>query len=231
MKKGKIIVIEGTDCSGKETQTKRLYERLSKDYNVKTFDFPHYNSPSGKIVGGPFLGRKDICEGWFPEEAPNVDPDVSNLYYAADRKYNLPIILEWLDNGNIVILDRYTYSGMAHQGSKITDKKKRNKLYERIETLEFDLLGLPEPDIKVFLHMPFDYAAILKKNRGEFLDQNEKDDNHLKMAEMAFRELANKYNFKTIECVSDYSQIASSNIKTIDKINDELYNYVKEQLK
>ena len=83
---GKIILIEGTDCSGKETQSKLLTEKLKKlGYSATYFTFPNYDSPTGKIIGGPFLGKSYISEGYFPEGAPNVDPKVSSLYYAADR--------------------------------------------------------------------------------------------------------------------------------------------------
>ena len=86
---GKIIVIEGTDCSGKETQSRLLEKRLN-DEGIKCirFGFPMYESPTGKIVGGAYLGKPEISEGLFPEGAPNVDPLVACLYYAADRKYN-----------------------------------------------------------------------------------------------------------------------------------------------
>ena len=87
--KGKIIVIEGTDCSGKETQSKKLEEYLKQSgKKCKSFYFPNYESPTGKIVGGPYLGKDYICDGWFDEGAINVDPKVASLYYAADRKYN-----------------------------------------------------------------------------------------------------------------------------------------------
>ena len=76
--KGKLIVIEGTDCSGKETQSNLLIEKLKKEnIRIEKFSFPNYNSPTGKIIGGPYLGKSYICEGWFEEGAPNVDPKVS----------------------------------------------------------------------------------------------------------------------------------------------------------
>ena len=85
---GKIILIEGTDCSGKETQSKMLIDALKEEgYQVESFDFPHYDSPTGRIIGGPYLGKKEICDGWFPEGAANVDAKVASLYYAADRRY------------------------------------------------------------------------------------------------------------------------------------------------
>lgn len=224
--KGKLIVIEGTDCSGKETQSNLLIEKLTNDgIRIKKFSFPNYNSPTGKIIGGPYLGKSYICDGWFTEGAPNVDPKVSALYYAADRLYNIDKIKFLLDNGVNIILDRYTYSNMAHQGGKISDEEERNKMYEWLENLEFNLLELPKPDIGVFLHMPYELSLTLKKNREEELDQNEKDKTHLINAETAYIELAKKYDFYTIECNEN------ERIKTIEEINEDLYNHVKVKIK
>lgn len=224
--KGKLIVIEGTDCSGKETQSNLLIEKLKKEnIRIEKFSFPNYNSPTGKIIGGPYLGKSYICEGWFEEGAPNVDPKVSALYYAADRLYNIDKINFLLENGVNVILDRYVFSNMAHQGGKIENEKERNEMYEWLENLEFNLLSLPKPDIGVFLHMPFECSLELKKNREEELDQNEKDKKHLINAENAYKEVAKKYDFFTIECNE------TTRIKTIEEINETLYNYVISKIK
>ncbi len=228
--RGKLIVIEGTDCSGKETQSKKLYQRLNDSgYKIHMLGFPMYDTPTGKIVGGPYLGKSYICEGWFPEKAPNVDAKVSCLLYAADRAYNVNKILTHLDNGENVILDRYTYSAMAHQGGKMSDISDRKDMYKFVETLEFDLLKLPIPDIKIFLHMPLEAAMILKDGREEAADQNEADANHLINAEKAFLEVAELYDFKTIECASGYP-ITKESIRTIDDVSDEIYNYVLGKL-
>lgn len=223
--KGKLIVIEGTDCSGKETQTKMLVEKL-ESINIKCvrFSFPQYDSPTGKIVGGPYLGKKYICDGWFDEGATNVDPKVSSLYYAADRKYNIGKIQELIDSGVNVILDRYTYSNLAHQGGKIKDKNKRLSMYSWLEKLEFELLELPKADIKVFLHMPYEVSLLLKKNREEGMDQHESSKEHLLMAEDAYKEIADIYNFKTIECN------VGNKPKKIEDINKELYDYILKNL-
>lgn len=224
--KGKLIVIEGTDCSGKETQSNLLIERLKKDgIRIEKFSFPNYNSPTGKIIGGPYLGKKHICDGWFQEGATNVDPKVSSLYYAADRLYNIEKIKFLLENGVNVILDRYTFSNMAHQGGKIEAEQERNDMYEWLENLEFNLLELPKPDIGVFLHMPFECSISLKKNREEALDQHEQDKNHLISAERAYIEISKKYNFHTIECND------KERIKTIEEINETLYNYVCDMMR
>ena len=101
--RGKLIVIEGTDCSGKETQTNKLMERLKRDgHKVFKFSFPSYDSPTGRIIGGPYLGKDYICESWFEEGAINVNPKVASLYYAADRLYNMPKIIEKYEQGYIV---------------------------------------------------------------------------------------------------------------------------------
>ena len=156
---GKFIVIEGTDCSGKETQSKLLVEKLNNlGKKAVRLTYPNYESPTGKIIGGPYLGKEEIGSCWFPEGAVNVDPKVTSLYYAADRKYNEHDLRKYLDDDYFVICDRYTSSNMAHQGSKIKDDNERFEMYQWIDKLEYDLLELPKPDKTIFLHMPYSYA-------------------------------------------------------------------------
>lgn len=218
--RGKLIVIEGTDCSGKETQTKLLLENLTdKGIKISTFCFPNYESPTGKIVGGPYLGKTDIGECWFPEGAVNVDPKVACLYFAADRRYHLPIIEELLENNDIVILDRYFTSNMGHQGGKAKTVSEREEIFKWIYDLEHGMLELPVPDKILFLYMPYEHILKLKKNR-EASDQHESSTEHLINAEAAYLQLAESYNFEKIECVED------NKIKTIKQINDELCNSI-----
>ena len=227
----KIIVIEGTDCSGKETQSKLLIERLNKEnINTDYITFPNYDSPTGKIIAGPYLGKKDkdeygnelFTKPLFSEGSSNVNPKVSSLYFAADRLYNINNIKEKLKEKNLVF-NRYVYSNMAHQGGKILDFEERNNMYEWINKLEFELLELPQADIKIFLHMPYEQECKLKKNR-KYLDQNELDENYLRKSEQAYIEVSKKYNFKTIECV------INNKIRTIEDISEEIYNYVKSKI-
>ena len=221
---GKFIVIEGTDCSGKETQSKLLVEKLTNmGYKAIRLTFPKYDSPTGKIVGGPYLGKKEICDCWFPEGAVNLDPKVACLYYAADRKYNEKEIQKYLDDDYFVICDRYVSSNMAHQGSKIKNDEDRFHMYEWIDKLEFWLLNLPKPDKTIFLHVPYTYALELKKNR-ESLDQHETSEEHLKNSEVAYIELSEMYNWKHINCIKD------NKIRTIESINEEILSCLKEYL-
>lgn len=224
MKKGKLIVIEGTDCSGKGTQSDLLYKRLIKDgLNVFKTSFPMYDTPTGKIIGGPYLGKEHICLGWFKEGANNVPAKVASLYYAADRLYNIDIINENLAKGNIVILDRYVTSNMGHQAGKIQDKDKRFEMFKWLEELEFNLLELPKPDIKIFLHMPYDFSKNLQKNRTE-LDEHEKSPENIINAEKAYLELSEIYDFTKIECIEN------GNLRTIEDIHNEIYNIVKNSI-
>lgn len=223
--KGKIIVIEGTDCSGKETQSKLLKEKLSNaGINCIHLSFPMYDTPTGKIVGGAYLGKPEISESYFSEGAVNVDPQIASLYYAADRKYNINKVEKYINDGYIVILDRYTTSNMAHQGGKILDKDERFNTYQWIDKLEFWLLKLPKPDKTIFLHMPYKYAKILMKNRP-FLDEYEKSEEHLKNAEDAYIELSELYNWDKIECVKD------NQIKSKEEISEEIYKIIYEDIK
>lgn len=209
--KGKLIVIEGCDCSGKETQSNILEQNLNNlKKETKKLYFPKYETPTGRIIGTCFLGKEELCNkylktntGWFEEGSSKVEGMVSSLYYAADRKYNINEVNELLDKGINVILDRYVYSNMAHQGSKIKLKKDRLKFFKKIEQLEFKLLELPKPDITLFLYVPHEISYELKKDREEKMDQNERDEEYIKQTEKVFLELAQKYHFITIECTSN----------------------------
>jgi len=224
LKKGKIIVVEGTDCSGKETQSKLLEKRLT-DEGLKCvrFSFPMYDSPTGRIVGGAYLGKPEIGPSFFTEGAVNVDPHVVCLYYAADRKYHMAKIEEYVKKGYYVILDRYTTSNLAHQGSKIKDDDERFNMYQWIDKLEYWLLKLPKPDITIFLHVPFENTIELRKNR-EFIDEHEKSEEHLKNSEVSYLELASFYNWVNINCIKGGS------IRTIESINDEIMENIEEYL-
>lgn len=221
--KGKIIVIEGTDCSGKETQTKKIVKRLEQEgKKVFCMSFPQYDSPTGRIVGGPYLGKEYICKGWFKETAPMVDPLVSICYYAADRRYHRDTILQHLEKGEIVFLDRYTTSNMAHQGSKYKDNEDKLKIFNKIMALEFDILELPKPDAVIFLYMPPESAQELRASRSEAetLDENESNLEHLKNAEETYLYMSELYGYEKINCVKENS------IRSIDDIHEEIYEKI-----
>lgn len=230
MKKGKIIVIEGTDCSGKETQTKLLVEKLQKENRkVKRLSFPMYDTPTGKIIGACLLGKKDMCKelfsfehGFFPEGGGNIDSLAAINLYAADRRYNLPKIEKLLNEGYIIIIDRYVPSNMAHRGGLVEDKSERLKIYEKIEKLEYEINELPRPDKICLLYLPYDYACELKRNRKEAPDEVESNSEYLKKGERAFLELAEIYGYDIIDCISE------EQIRSIEEINNELYDKIMD---
>lgn len=228
MIRGKLIAIEGTDCSGKETQARLLVSKLEEmGKKCVRISFPRYETATGKIIGSCYLGKDKMCQellksdkSWFDEGAGEVDSLVSSMYYAADRKYNIKEIEDLLNKGVNVILDRYTFSNMAHQGGKIVTQEGRFKFFKKIDTLEFELLGLPKPDLVILLYVPYQITLKLLKMREEEADENERDVNHLKRAEQTYLELKALYNFKMIECVEN------DEMKSIDEINSQVMNEV-----
>ena len=232
MNRAKILVIEGTDGSGKETQSKKLVEYLkSLNIKVKCYSFPVYSSATGKIVGGSYLGKPEISPSFFEETSANVDPLVSSLYYAADRRYNfLNEIESELYKNDIIILDRYVTSNMGHQACKAKTKKERDKILKFIETLEFDLCELPRPDKVIFLHMPFEATKELRKDRISG-DGNENNESHLRHAEKNYVSISKIYNWHYINCIKTKKYKSIEDIKSIDEISDEIKEVVNDFLK
>ncbi len=225
MSRGKLIVIEGTDCSGKETQAKMLMEKLKKDgVKIEERAFPMYHTPTGKIIGASLLGKPAMGESVFGENASKLNPKVAALYYAADRLYNIDSINELLDSGINVILDRYVESNMGHQAGKLSNKLEKIDMMNWLEKLEYELLELPRPDLVIFLYMPYQYTIQLRNMRGELADEVEKDIDYLHNAEEAYSLMAERYNYDVVYCVKD------DKIRSIEDINNEVYNIVKDKL-
>ena len=223
--KGKLIVIEGTDCSGKETQSNLLVENLNRlGKKTEKYCFPRYTSPTGKIIAGPYLGKPDYGEGYFKEGASNVDPKVASLYFAADRKYNIHEIQEKLDKGINVVVDRYIDSNLAHQASKISSETERKKMFHFLNTLEYKLLELPKADITIFLYMPLECAKILKSNRQEKPDQHEIDENYLLNSERMYLYLAKKKKYIKVDCSKNNSP------KSIEDIQKEIMGKISKKV-
>ena len=231
MKRAKLIVIEGTDGSGKETQSKKLESYyLEKGLNVKRYSFPIYSSPTGRMVGGPYLGKSEYGETYFPETSAGVDPLVSSLYYAADRRYNfLKEIEDEMYNNDVIILDRYITSNMGHQAGKAKTDKERDKILRFIEILEYDLCELPRPDKVVFLHMPFEAAKELRKDRASG-DGNENNEEHLRNAEKTYVYIAKKYGWDYINCLRTDKYRSLEDIKSIDEISEEVIKLCEEKM-
>lgn len=209
--RGKLLVIEGTEGSGKETQADLLVRRLNEmgEKAVK-MRFPMYDTPTGKIIYEHILNKDG--NSYFDEE---VDPKALSLYYAADRVNNIGKINELLDKGVHVVLDRYVESNMAYQASKFEDVKDRVNMIFWMEQLEFNLLDLPRPDKVIFLFLPYQYRPLV----GEVADSKYHN------IEMTYHLLSRRYDFGVVSCVND------DKLKDINSISDEVLEYVKNIIK
>ena len=222
---GKLFVIDGTDGSGKQTQLKKLEERLDKEgIDYKKVSFPNYDSPSSALV-------KMYLSGEFGAHAKDVSPYIASTFFAADRYATYKKELEeYYKNGGIILADRYTTANMVHQAGKIYDKQEREKFLDWLWDYEFNLYGLPVPTKSFFLNMPPDYAEELMKNReNKFTheakkDIHESDKNHLIDAYNAACDLVDKYNWYEVKCVKE------NKIRTIDDILEEIYNEIKKYI-
>ena len=222
---GKLFVIDGTDGSGKQTQLKKLEERLDKEgIDYKKVSFPNYDSPSSALV-------KMYLSGEFGTHAKDVSPYIASTFFAADRYATYKKDLEeHYKNGGIILADRYTTANMVHQAGKIADKQEREKFLDWLWDYEFNLYGLPVPTKSFFLNMPPDYAEELMKNReNKFTheakkDIHESDKSHLIDAYNAACDLVDKYNWYEVKCVKE------NKIRTIDDIHEEIYNEIKKYI-
>lgn len=229
LKRGKIILIEGTDASGKKTQSIELTRRLNAEgISCERMSFPRYHTPTGRIISQCYLGKKrNPGEGdvaWFGD-AGSVDPRLASLYYAADRFAAVPEMLEILCSGKHLILDRYFQSNMAHQGGKIDEPLKRHAFFEFERILELELLKIPKQDLAILLHMPTEVAIELRKGRGEDEDGHEKNIEHLKRAEKTYLEMAEDpwYDWKVVLCAPDGT---IKSLRSQEDIAEEVYSHV-----
>jgi dTMP kinase len=152
VKKGKLIVIDGIDGSGKATQTAMLAKRLKAEgVRCHTFDFPHYDGNFFGTFIGEYLSGK---YGDFIQVAPRL----ASVLYAADRFESSGKIRNWLESGQTVIIDRYASANMIHQGGKIEDKKERKEFLKWLEKMEFGVFKIPRPDLVIYLDVPFEVS-------------------------------------------------------------------------
>lgn len=223
---GKLIIIEsGSDASGKATQTKKLYERLSKDgYNIKKVEYPNYKSESSALV-------KMYLRGDFGDKPSDVDPYVSSTFYAADRYASYKTQWEeFYNSGGIVIADRYTTSNMVHQASKI-DEKDRDKYLDWLTDYEFNMYKIPKPDCVIFLDVPIEFSKKLMENRkNKFTGEDKKDihESDIKYLEQSYNNslyIADKYDWKKINCVEN------NELRSIESIHEEIYQVVINTIK
>jgi len=220
--KGIFIVIDGTDGSGKATQTNLLVEKLKKEgYEVETADFPQYGQKSAALVEEYLNGKFGTAE--------EVGPYRASIFYAADRYEASFKIRKWLKEGKIVVSNRYVSANMGHQAGKIKDLKERDKFLEWLDNLEYTIFGIPRPNKNILLYMPPEIGQELVDKKGERKyiegkkkDIHEADLNHLKDAAEAYKYVAEKYSWIVIDCAPD------NKLKSIEDIHEIVYREVKK---
>lgn len=192
-----IITIEGTDGSGKATQSKLLFEYLTKlGYKTKVISFPNYDSPSSSLV-------KMYLGGQFGDTADCLDAYQASALFAVDRLATIK--LSNLEQYDYVILDRYSTSNLIHQACKIADKTERENCLNWLNDFEFNKLKLPKPDVVLFLDVPIDISLSLAHNRqalknGQKRDIHENNEEYMRHAYDCAKQVAGKYNWQIIDC-------------------------------
>lgn len=224
MKKGFLIVMEGAcDGIGKSTQFKLLSDKLNAlGYNVTSHHFPSYNTFYGKLVEAYLAGDFG--------KISDLSPYFIHILYAIDRAcaWNLHL-KESYNNGDIILLDRYTTSSIIYQSSLIKDKDERKQFIDYVIDYEYNKLMIPSPDVVIFLDAPFDLVTKLRNDRknyeGNSNDIHEKDLNFMKKVYDNSKEVANYLHWDNINCASD------DEFKSIDEIHNDVLKKVLTKIK
>ncbi len=220
---GKFIVIDGTDGSGKTTQFSLLLENLKqRGFAVEIADFPQYNTKSAGLVEEYLSGKYGTAD--------QVNPKISSIFYACDRYDASFKIRRWLEEGKIVVSNRYVSANMGHQGAKLHDSEERKVFFDWLYDLEYNLFKIPQPDLNIILHVDSHIAQQLAQERhredwkGKTKDIHEEDIEHLRRAEQTYLEIASYPNFKLIECTRNNS------IMTREEIQNAVWKEVEQLL-
>lgn len=221
-RKGFFIVIDGIDGSGKTTQIDLLLPYLeSLGKTVRLFDFPQYGTKSA----GP---AEEYLSGKYGKQGPKL----SSLLYAVDRFDASFAIREALEQGHIVVCNRYVTANAGHQGGKIADKTERAAFYQWLEDLEYGICNIPKPDVNIILHVDYRVAYELTGKKyiegrstlnGTERDLHEKDLEHLRNAEAIYLEIAELFpNTRLIECMQEDKLIP------IEAVHEKIKKVIQE---
>ena len=218
--KGKLIVIEGLDGSGKSTQIELLKSKLS-DKQVRQIKLPDYDNPSSTLV-------KMYLHGEFGKNPEDVNAYAASAFYAVDRFANYKTKWkDFYDNGYIIISDRYTTSNAYHQSTKIP-RENWAEYFKWLEDFEYNLIAIPKPDAVIYLDMPIEISQKMMSNRYSG-DETKKDIHEsnieylLKCREAALV-AAEEMGWHIIKCNN------GDEPRSIDDIGNEIFGIVSEEL-
>ncbi len=219
---GKLIVIEGTDGSGKSTQFRKLTERMEAEGRAfRRIVFPQYQEESSALIR-MYLG------GAFGDKPSDVNAYAASSFYAADRYASYKKVWgEWYEKGGVVLADRYTTSNAVHQASKEPEEKQQEFL-SWLYDFEYNRLGLPRPDAVIYLDVPTEYTQQMMRGReaatGTSADIHEQDMQYLATCRKMGRAAAGFYGWTVIDCVTD------GKMRSVEDIHEEIYRHVKSSL-
>ncbi len=219
---GKIIVIEGTDGSGKSTQFRLLTQRLQQEgTQFKTLVFPQYSEPSSALIR-MYLG------GEFGSNPADVNAYAASAFYAVDRYASYKKDWgKWYENGGVIVSDRYTTSNAVHQASK-EPADKQPEFLQWLYDFEYGRLGLPCPDLTIYLDVPTAFTEKLMRHREQQTntkaDIHEQDLRYLATCRETGRTAAKFYGWSVISCVRD------GEMRSVEDIHNEIYGLVKDCL-
>ena len=222
MNKGRLIVFEGTDGSGKATQSRLLFERLEREgVDCRKLNFPRYGEKSAALVE-LYLG------GAFGSHPDDVNAYAASTFYAVDRYASYK--QDWggyYEAGGLLIADRYTTSNAVHQASKLPEGERKAFLDWLFDT-EYRLLGLPKPDLVIYLDMPTEITEKMMRRRetatGTHADIHEQDETYLKNCRAAAREIVKDCGWTVIRCARD------GDPRTVEDIHNQVYRTVRKLL-
>ncbi|MBE6975161.1 MAG: thymidylate kinase [Ruminococcaceae bacterium] len=219
---GKLIVIEGTDGSGKSTQFQKLTQRFREEgKQFKTLVFPQYSEPSSALIR-MYLG------GEFGTSPSDVNAYAASAFYAVDRYASYKKDWgKWYDEGGLILSDRYTTSNAVHQTSKEAPED-RAAFLQWLYEFEYDKLGMPKPDMVIYLDVPTAFTEQLMRHREAETNTNadihEKDMAYLATCREMGRTAAEYYGWNVIHCVAD------GHMRSIEDIHREIYDLVSHCL-
>ena len=216
---GKLIVLEGTDGSGKSTQFALLKKRLEEEGTAfHTLVFPRYSEPSSSLI-------RMYLNGEFGTEPGDVNAYAASIFFAVDRYASYRMDWKnWYEQGGLILSDRYTTSNAVHQGAKLSDKE-RPDFFRWLCELEYEKMGLPKPDLVLYLDMPTELTDTLMRKRENDThtraDIHEKDLDYLKHCRRTGLEAAQALGWRVVSCGKD------GKVRSIEEIHEELYRIVK----
>ena len=219
---GKLIVIEGTDGSGKSTQFKKLIQRLENEGRAfQQLEFPQYSEPSSALI-------KMYLGGEFGTKPSDVNAYAASAFFSVDRYASYKKVWgQWYEDGGLVVTGRYTTSNAVHQASK--EKPEDQKAFMQwLYEFEYDRLGLPAPDLVIYLDVPTDFTERMMRVReaatNTHADIHEQDLEYLATCRRTGKLAAEFYNWTVIQCVKD------DEMRSIDDIHEEIYRHVAAYL-